>query len=166
MKVKYFLSNLFTFPFIIILAVCLPFAVIGIVQALNTRADVISHLTASGMVISNQYIDHVDPENSTSVTWTYHPVVRFTSAAGDVVVFIDNFGSYPAKYGVGEMLEVLYDPENPQNAAINTWLSLWGGSAVFIIIGTLPILVMIIVNIFQNLSANRKIRAAREAYNR
>ena len=57
MKVKYFLSNLFTFPFIIILAVCLPFAVIGIVQALNTRADVISHLTASGMVISNQYID-------------------------------------------------------------------------------------------------------------
>lgn len=65
----------------------------------------------------------------------YHPVVEFTARGDDVMQFTSEFGTMPAWYKVGQQVQVLYDPENPQKAEIQSGCALWSGGIVFMVLG-------------------------------
>ena len=54
-----------------------------------------------------------------------YPMVDFTSADGKRREFQDSTGSNPPSYDVGDRVEVLYRADDPGNARINGFLSLW-----------------------------------------
>ena len=55
----------------------------------------------------------------------YRPVVRFKTQTGHTVEFIANLALRPAPFSIGERVEVVYHPENPGQAQINSFLYLW-----------------------------------------
>lgn len=61
---------------------------------------------------------------------TYKPVVQFTSDRGERIEFISSVGSNPPSYAKGEKVEVLYLADNPRDAKINGFFSLWGGPLI------------------------------------
>jgi hypothetical protein len=56
---------------------------------------------------------------------SHHPVVGFETARGVHIEFESHFGSDPPAYRVGDRVPVLYDPADPREATIRTFLSLW-----------------------------------------
>lgn len=67
----------------------------------------------------------------------YHPVVEFTTTAGEVVEYRSATGSNPPGLDVGEQVEVYYDPDLPTNAKINSFVDLWMFSTIMLIFGGL-----------------------------
>lgn len=61
---------------------------------------------------------------------TYRPEVAFTTIEGEEVRFISTTGSSPPSYNVGDKVTVLYEPQNPINAEIKDFVSLWLGPLV------------------------------------
>lgn len=55
-----------------------------------------------------------------------YPVVRFTTADGQVVQFQAAQNSNPPHHRVGGSIRVLYDPANPQQVKFDTWRNRWG----------------------------------------
>ena len=54
----------------------------------------------------------------------YSPVIEF-DASGQTYSFEGDNASYPPAYDVGEEVNVLYDPANPDTAQINKWTERW-----------------------------------------
>jgi hypothetical protein len=65
----------------------------------------------------------------------YAPVFSFNAANGETYTVASNVGSSPAEFSVGDTVRVRYDPVNPQNARIHTWLQTWGAVAVSAVVG-------------------------------
>ena len=57
--------------------------------------------------------------------WLYYPVVQFETATRQVVSFQSSFGTSWHRQATGQRVDVLYRPEEPQKAEINSTLSLW-----------------------------------------
>ena len=55
---------------------------------------------------------------------SYYPRVQFSGPNGEEINFTSSVGSSPASYDVGESVEVLYLPQAPQQAKINSFSSL------------------------------------------
>jgi hypothetical protein len=57
----------------------------------------------------------------------YHPVIRFVTARGQHVTFQATQGSEsrPA-YQIGQSVGILYNPQHPEDARLDTWFSRWG----------------------------------------
>ena len=53
-----------------------------------------------------------------------HPQVEFTTDAGEVVSYAQN--GMIANYRQGDAVEVLYNPQQPREAAVNNFWALWG----------------------------------------
>ena len=78
-----------------------------------------------------------DDRSYVTVTY-YHPVVRFLTAREQVVEFRSNSGSSAPTHQVGASVKVLYDPDNPHKARIDSlWERLfgWFWAIVFLLIG-------------------------------
>lgn len=73
-------------------------------------------------------VDLVQSRSSDSTT--YRPVVHFINQNGQKIEFMSTTGSNPPSYSKGQKVEVLYRPTEPQNAKINGFFSLWGGSVI------------------------------------
>ncbi|MGY0022808.1 DUF3592 domain-containing protein [Streptomyces sp. cg35] len=54
-----------------------------------------------------------------------HPVVLFTPAGGESVTFRSSAGSNPPAYDVGDRVDVLYRADDPEDAQIDGFLSMW-----------------------------------------
>jgi hypothetical protein len=65
----------------------------------------------------------------------YYPVIAFRTSAGADVTFRSNTGSNPPSYRVGESVEVLYDPADPQRARTSGYFALHIGSFVLTVLG-------------------------------
>ncbi len=158
------ISRLFEpLPTIIILAVSLPFLIFGLNEVHKARVMVQEFVLASGTVIDNEYRSHTDPEDSARSYWAYYPVVSFTTAQGYLHIFTDGEGSYPPAYEVGETVEVLYNPDDPLDATINSWMSIWMGPLLFTTIGLLPVLGLVVWAVWRYVRAERQFQAARQA---
>jgi hypothetical protein len=92
--------------------------------ALNTRSFIATAKHAQGSVI--ELIEKRDSDGSV----TYKPVVAFTADSGASVNFTSSFSSNPPAYDVGEAVEVLYAPDNPNSARIRGFGSLWLGPTI------------------------------------
>lgn len=65
----------------------------------------------------------------------YYPEVTFATQDGMEYRFMNDSGSDPASFDVGEAVEVLYLPESPESAKINAFFSLWGGALICGVMG-------------------------------
>ena len=89
----------------------------------NTRSFIGQAAKAEGTIVE------LVRSNSSDST-TYRPVVHFNNQNGEQIEFTSSAGSNPPSYSKGEKVEVLYLPNEPRNAKINGFFSLWGGSLI------------------------------------
>ncbi len=61
---------------------------------------------------------------------TYYPIVEFQTQAGETLQFRSDYGGSPAPFEKDEIVKVLYNPNTPQEAKINSFMSLWLGLAI------------------------------------
>ena len=73
--------------------------------------------------------------SSSGNSTVYRPVVQFIDQNGNQVEFVSSTGSNPPSYKIGEEVEVLYNPESPNEAKIKGFFTLWGGITVLGILG-------------------------------
>lgn len=55
----------------------------------------------------------------------YSPVYQFKTIDGQTIVVTDSLSSNPPMFHAGQIIDILYDPENPQKARIKKWMSLY-----------------------------------------
>lgn len=94
----------------------------GIVWGVNTKKFVDGASRASGTVIELQR-----RQSSSDDGPSYYPVVRFTDASGKDVTFTSSTGSNPPSNREGDKVAVLYDPNNPDEAELDSFFALWFG---------------------------------------
>ena len=93
----------------------------------NTREFIATAMTVPGVV--------VDLKVSTSDdSSTYAPVFEFMTLDGESFTVISSAGSNPPAYSRGEAVQVFYQADDPYDAKIDGFFSLWGGA---VIVGTL-----------------------------
>jgi hypothetical protein len=65
----------------------------------------------------------------------YSPVVEYTLPSGRTVRFEEDLRSSPPSHRVGDEVEVLYNPENPEEARINSVFNVWFGPGLLLGLG-------------------------------
>lgn len=78
-------------------------------------------------------VDFVARRSNDSIT--YRPVVQFTSQSGEEIEFVSSSGSNRPGYSAGQNVTVLYRADNPHDAAIDGFFSLWGVSLILALLG-------------------------------
>ena len=68
--------------------------------------------------------------NRSSDSTTYAPIVEFVTAQGRKVEFRSSTSSNPPAYSRGEKVAVLYSPSSPEQAKIDGFFSVWGGTVI------------------------------------
>lgn len=75
---------------------------------------------------------------------TYAPRYRFVVEGQQAYTVISSSSSSPPAYDVGEQVKVLYDPENPTDAKIDSFMGLWFGPVLIIGMGLVFSLIAVI----------------------
>lgn len=114
----------------IFLAIGLLLLVMDLFVARSTSNFISASEKAKGVVIRNDYVGG-------SRSASYRPIVRFVTAKGRTVEFASGIASSPPSYNESDEVEVLYNPENPQKAEINDFISMWLIVMILTFIGTI-----------------------------
>lgn len=80
------------------------------------RRIVDSALIVKGTIVS---LEKASSVSSDSIDRAFHPVFTFRDAQGAEHRIRSTVGTYPAPHKVGDLVEVFYRPESPQEAIIN-----------------------------------------------
>lgn len=91
---------------------------IGLFIFVRTRMFIGKSQEVKGTVVRMVY-------SSSSDGGGYAPVYRFKTIEGTSVEASDNLHSNPPQFKEGQVVDVLYDPQNPQNARIKKWTNLY-----------------------------------------
>lgn len=70
-----------------------------------------------------------------------HPRIQFQTKNGQLIEFISQVGSQGGGYRLKQSVPVLYNPDNPTNARISSFVSLWLFSTGFFGIGIFAFLI-------------------------
>jgi hypothetical protein len=89
---------------------------------------------AEGTVVGLDMVRSSSGSRSGS-SYSYYPIVRFRTVDGEDVEFRSSSGSNPPSYRRGERVVVLYDPQTPEIAEIDSFFSLWGGILILAFVG-------------------------------
>jgi hypothetical protein len=123
----------------IFLAAGVLMAVIGLVSLLRTRQFLSGARETSAQVVGNHL-------RSASRKPSYYPVLRFQTHEGTPHEVVSPVGSNPPRYREGDQVPLLYNPANPQQVRINTFLHLWmlpllfaGMGVAFLLVGGLAL---------------------------
>lgn len=84
---------------------------------------------APGVVV--EVVRHRDSEGDD----VYSPVVEYTLPSGRTARFEENLRSSPPSHRVGDSVEVLYNPEDPNEARINSTFNVWFGPGLLLSLG-------------------------------
>jgi hypothetical protein len=93
--------------------------VIGVFLFIRTRMFISSSQEVKGTVI--RMLSSSGSEGGT----VYAPVFKFTTIQGQVMEVEEKVYSSPPGFSVGEVVDILYDPQNPGNARAKKWSSLY-----------------------------------------
>jgi hypothetical protein len=74
-----------------------------------------------GVVIRNDTVRCGEDDTETC----FRPVVRFTTPGGQAVVFGAHWSGRPKSHEAGDPVSVIYDPEAPDGARIDGFVTLW-----------------------------------------
>ena len=91
---------------------------------------------AAGVHTQGTVIEMIGSRDSDS-DYTYKPVVEFRDADGLRHVFTSSFSSSPPQYSTGETVEVIYAPDTPDEAVIDSFVDRFLLPLVFGGLGTL-----------------------------
>jgi len=95
----------------------------------STRAFVASAVSASGGVIELEEGTGAEGRD------TYAPRVRFQTEDGKTYEFTSHVTSDRGTYHIGEDVQVLFNPQDPSDARIRTFLQVWGFTIGFAGVG-------------------------------
>ena len=84
---------------------------------------------AMATVIKNKY--RTDNEGSAQHT----PVIEFRTEKQELITLEFSYGNTAEPKDIGEKVEILYDPKNPREVALNSFLGMMAGPWLFIIMG-------------------------------
>ncbi|MFE1175942.1 DUF3592 domain-containing protein [Streptomyces sp. NPDC058773] len=104
------------------------FLAIGLVLTGVTASFLSDAKRARGSVVALEWRD--DDHGASGKTLEHdtpvaYPVVEFTSADGMPRKFRSSAGSNPPSYQKGDLVEVLYRADSPEDAQVNGFASLW-----------------------------------------
>ena len=77
----------------------------------------------------------VDIDVTDSDGLSYSPVLRFTTADGRSVQFVHQYGHDEVRWEIGELMRVVYDPDDPDDARLDTFAGRYLGTIVTTSIG-------------------------------
>lgn len=115
-RTRYSLSTIIGLPVLLIAGVLL-FA-LGWNIRTNLERQMAIMIPAQGVVV--EVVARTANTNSGNRTF-YYPVVEYRTATGELIRFESTLGGNPPAFQTGDDVEVLYDPQTPQSALINTW---------------------------------------------
>jgi hypothetical protein len=95
----------------------------GFFAVQSTRRFLRTAISVPGVVTENVWREDRDSNNRTS--WAFYPRIRFRTADGQEITFITNTGASPPSYRVNEPVTILYDPQQPYHASIQSFTELW-----------------------------------------
>jgi hypothetical protein len=78
--------------------------------------------TASGTVVWNKFVGATQTSDSMP---HYYPTFQFITDDGKEVTSVGPVGSSRPRYRVGASVKVLYSPDNPEKAQLNSFTDLW-----------------------------------------
>ncbi len=94
-------------------------AAIAVFSLIRTRIFIRKAQEVKGTIIQMVY------SRSSEGGGSYSPVYQFNTIEGQTIVVADSLSSNPPMFKEGQVIDVLYDPENPQKARIKKWMSLY-----------------------------------------
>jgi len=124
-------QNSINVPFLVgalFAAVGLVFCGVSANSFLSSRSFFAKALEADGVVVGLTEIIYEDNDDRESIL--YAPEVVFSTADGEEVTFTSGVGSSPPNYRIGQQVKVFYEPTEPQNAKVDSWLERWFDAAV------------------------------------
>ncbi len=112
----------------------------------NTQDFLKNAQTTDGMVV-----DLVRSSDSD----TYRPVVEFTTRDGSVIEFTSSTGTNPPSFSEGEMVGIFYQESSPEQAKIDSFFSLWGGTVILGGLGSVFFLIGMSILLFGRLKGKK-----------
>lgn len=120
------------------------FTAVGVNRIRQQRRFVATAKTATGTVIEiNEEFQRVNRERRL----LKYPVVRFSTLDGQEIEFQSSTGTNPSRYRVGDQVTVLYQPDDPQQAEIQSFLSLWCLTIIMLFLGVVSLVAGIVAAI-------------------
>jgi hypothetical protein len=116
------------------------FLTMGLGMALWTAHFLSRSVSAQGTVVQMRAV-----QDAKTHTETYAPVIGFVARDGHSYTVDSHSSSNPPSYVVGEMVRVLYDPEDPAEGKIDSVWQVWGIAIVFSALGSLFLLTGIVL---------------------
>jgi len=95
----------------------------GVFAFQHTRRFLATAISVPGVVTENVWQERRSSNNS--IHGDFYPRIRFRTADGQEISFITNSGSNPPSYHVNEQVTILYDPQQPYHAYIQSFVDLW-----------------------------------------
>jgi hypothetical protein len=109
-------------PFILLIA-----AVTGIQRFLFVR----SSLSADGIVVALRHVRSSSKPMSNSCA----PIFRFTAQSGTSFTVTSDIAQNPPRWRFGDRVPVLYQPDHPENAHIDSFVQLWEPQVILGVVG-------------------------------
>ncbi|WP_456407767.1 DUF3592 domain-containing protein [Thiolapillus sp.] len=97
-----------------------------------------SSLTAEGTIVRNAPFMSSKAGKTSSLV--YFPQVRFPTADGKSIEFTSKVTSRAEQYKPGDKVRVLYREQDPENAFIGSFSSLWAIAIIYAVSGLLVLL--------------------------
>lgn len=94
-----------------------------------------SSLSTTGTVIDFEESYSKDSNGNRSVS--YYPIFQFVDTQEQVRKVKSNVGSNPSAYQKGDVVDIIYDPQNVNHAKINDTFSMWLGEIILGILASL-----------------------------
>ncbi len=107
------------------------FLTLGLVLGYQTCTFLATASRAEGEVIALERRRSHPRGNRRLTEYHYYPVVKYMAADGQTVQFVGQVGSKPPAFRVGQRVKVLYNPEQPRSARINSFFELWLAPMIF-----------------------------------
>ncbi len=114
---------------LIALVLGLPLLIVGVKELYHVSKFVARAEQADSII--------VEMRKGSSMLSKYHPCVRFQTKEGKTIEFSPGNGSNPPMYEVNDHVPVVYDSNNPNYAAINSFIEIWLGPVIYAGLGLL-----------------------------
>lgn len=108
---------------LILVVLGLPMLIFGLNELYQANEFVRNGAYADGVI--------VEMKKGSGILSKYHPRVRFQTADGETIEFIPGNGSNPPMYETHEHVPVVYNPDHPRHAAINSFIEIWLGPSIY-----------------------------------
>ena len=112
---------------------------ISLIWALYTESFLHRSVATTGTIVRNVLVQERRADDS--VTSTYAPVFSFSANDGRTYTVTSSSSSSPPEFAVGQQVRVLYVPDNPATAKIDSVLQLWMMPMVLVFLGIICSLV-------------------------